>query len=59
MMVIDELFPLKSCKLETEDPIIIVIFSKNMNTLDYILGDPREKEVMRKAEEDRIKDERN
>ena len=53
MIVLDELFPLQSCKLETEDPIIKAIFSKNMNTLDYILGDPREREAMLRADEDR------
>ena len=30
-----------------------------MNTLDYILGDPREREAILKAEEDRSKGEKN
>lgn len=38
--VLDELFPLKSCKIKGEQPVIHVIFQKKMSTLDYILGDP-------------------
>lgn len=41
--VIDELFPLNSCKIIGQEPRIEVIFQKKMNTLDYILGDPQEK----------------
>ena len=47
-LVIDELFPLQSSKLKNENPIIYVTFIKNMTTLDYILGDPNQKNAQKK-----------
>ena len=46
--MIDELFPLQSSKLKNENPIIYVTFIKNMTTLDYILGDPNQKNAQKK-----------
>ena len=54
--VIDELFPMQSSKLKGDSPTIYVTFKKNMRTLDYILGDPKEKEAQIRADEDKIKD---
>lgn len=44
-LVIDELFPLQSTKIVGDRPIIFVTFQKNMTTLDYILGDPMQREA--------------
>lgn len=49
--VIDELFPLQSSKICGEEPVINVTFQKNMSTLDYILGDPLEKNAKLKESE--------
>jgi len=57
--VIDELFPLQSSKIVGEEPIISVTFQKNMSTLDYILGDPIEKNAKLKDKEAHEKKERN
>ena len=53
--VIDELFPLETCKLRNDKAIIYVTFSKNMTTQDYILGDQRYKDMAEKEEADRVK----
>lgn len=48
MRVVDELFPLRTSKIKGEDPKIYVTFQKNMNTLEYILGQEKEKEMKKK-----------
>lgn len=53
--VIDEIFPLQSCKIKGDDPIIYVTFKKNWTTLDYILGDQKEKAIKAKQKEDEEK----
>ena len=50
--VIDEIFPLQSSKIKGEDPTLYVTFKKNWTTLDYILGDQKEKAIKEKQQED-------
>lgn len=39
---------MQSSKLKNENPIIYVTFIKNMTTLDFILGDPNQKNAIKK-----------
>ena len=55
ILVVDELFPLQTCKIRNDKPTIYVTFSKNMTTQDYILGDQRFLELADKEEADREK----
>ena len=50
--VIDEIFPLQSSKIKGEDPTLYVTFKQNWTTLDYILGDQKEKAIKEKQQED-------
>lgn len=40
--VIDELFPLQSAKIRGDDPVVHVTFFKNLDTLEFVLGDKKE-----------------
>lgn len=57
MLVIDELFPLQSTTIVEENPIIFVTFLKNLTTLDYILGDPMQREAEMAAQAAAAKEE--
>ena len=52
----DELFPLQTSKIKTGHPVLEVVFHKDINTLDYILGDPREREAKKQREMAREKE---
>lgn len=57
--VLDELFPMQTSKLKGENPIIYVTFVKNMSTLDYILGDPNQKNTEKREAFQKSKDEKD
>ena len=40
---IDELFPLQSSKIVESLPMLTIIFYKGMTQLDFLLGDPKQK----------------
>jgi len=48
----DELFPMKSCKIKGEEPVINVTFFKNLDTLEYILGDKKSIAAQKKKEQE-------
>lgn len=56
--MVDELFPLQSCKIRNDDPVIYVTFQKNMTTMDYILGDPKQKAAIQKEKDEEAKREK-
>ena len=40
--VIDELFPLQTAKIKGDDPVLYITFYKNLDTLEFVLGDKKE-----------------
>ena len=47
---------MQSSKIKDENPLLYVVFIKNMSTLDYILGDPVERNQQKKEEYLKAKD---
>ena len=50
--VIDELFPLQTAKIRGDDPVVHVTFYKNLDTLEFVLGDKKEQAATKKMEDD-------
>ena len=46
--VLDELYPMQSAKIRNMTPVLKLTFYKDLDTLQYILGDRREIEAQRK-----------
>ena len=47
---------MQTSKLKGENPIIYVTFLKNMSTLDFILGDPNQKNTEKREANQKAKD---